>query len=164
MIFCATVVLPLALPPQIPITNGSTCWPIVLYHGGRPASQFINEAIKFVFETKKNTQITGCVNSSVVWNPDDRFIGPDCVLACWGRSLTTRAIASWCRSYPKAWNRCGRRWQCRIVWFTLEATVMRVTCPTESVFGALILITEDWITKNEVNKLLIGIFCKKHNF
>ena len=37
MIFCATVVLPLADPPQIPITNGSTCWPAQLYHGGLPA-------------------------------------------------------------------------------------------------------------------------------
>lgn len=58
MIFSATVVLPEALPPQMPgikdgfiniireyilnvmcspMTKGSTCWPAQLYHGGRPA-------------------------------------------------------------------------------------------------------------------------------
>ena len=36
MILLATVVLPLAEPPQIPMTKGSTCWPWLSYQGGRP--------------------------------------------------------------------------------------------------------------------------------
>lgn len=35
-IFCATVVLPLALPPQIPIRNALLFSPVVLYQAGRP--------------------------------------------------------------------------------------------------------------------------------
>jgi len=35
-ILCATVVLPLALPPQIPIRNASLISPVALYQAGRP--------------------------------------------------------------------------------------------------------------------------------
>lgn len=37
IIFAATVVLPDAEPPHIPIINGLTCFPLQLYQGGLPA-------------------------------------------------------------------------------------------------------------------------------
>jgi hypothetical protein len=48
MIFFATVVLPLALPPQIPITNASTSWPSLLYQGGLPAVYIVLRLVRMM--------------------------------------------------------------------------------------------------------------------
>lgn len=134
MIFCATVVFPLALPPQIPITKGSTfAEPWVLYHGGLPAERnrnimTMNDCLERRFAKKKRDfDLTSCVNCPVIWYPDDRLVSSNGILASWGCSLTPGSITTRRGSDAKSRN-CRRRCRQRCIVLALETAIVRVNC------------------------------------
>lgn len=169
MIFCETVVLPLALPPQIPITKGfwpSTCWPWVLYHGGLPAKRNIHQShescrnsheLNFfsrrLVKIKNKTDLTSCVNCSVIRDPDYCLVWTNRVLACWCCSLAPRPISTWCRSGAKSRN-CRRRGrQCTVLAF--ESAIVRVDRT------GLRFLTFIYITKYGDREVLILLLRRK---
>ena len=107
----------------------------------------------------KMSHVTSCVNSSVIWNPNDRFISPNRVLTCRSCSLTTRAITSRRRAYSEARNCCGWGWQCWIMYIAFKTTIVCVRDTAKAVITRTFVL----IAKQNYQKMLVhfSFFCSK---